>query len=165
MIREQRSMHEKYQEIVMRQLPFLETVREFVHAFYDRILGGNGLCNAFTSSVSMMNALAGMAGMTKHEDLFKASIAAKKETFGLMKQVVAKAKEEGALTIPIDDEMVCSVISAFLQTIMMKNILSDWSEGTEKIDVNKAVECLFIFLKPWINEDIQHRRWYDVTSA
>ncbi|MDR3012469.1 MAG: TetR/AcrR family transcriptional regulator [Chitinispirillales bacterium] len=156
-IREQQLIHEKYMEIVDRDLSFLETIKEFVHVFYDRTFGGGSIYSAFTSSLSIMGA---MSAATKHEELLKMSIARKKETFDLMVQVIAKAQKDGTLTVPLDDETICIMIATFLQMSVYKNMLVEepWDGVAEKIDTNKVVESLFIFFKPWINEKPSHNR-------
>ncbi|MDR2578269.1 MAG: TetR/AcrR family transcriptional regulator [Chitinispirillales bacterium] len=170
-IREQRAMHEKYLEIVERNLPFLDTLKEFALVFYDRFLGDKSLCggsySAVASPISVMSSF--ITSMSKHEELMNTSIACKMETFMLMTQVIAKAKESGILTIPVDNEILCTLISSFFQQLMMTKLYERWQEANEggpdktpgmapfiptvfKGDFNKMVDTLFVFFKPWINE-------------
>jgi len=161
-IREQKATYEKCVEVVGRGLPFLETLREFAVAFYDRFFGSGKFYEQYIGgapSPSMMSSFMSsfIVSMTKHEDLLKASIMCKSETFGLMTQVVAKAKAAGVLTIPVEDEVVCCFIFSFFQTFIMQSLESlqcgGWQDGGFKINFNKALESLFIILGPWIKEE------------
>jgi hypothetical protein len=139
--------------------------------FYEKFLGDKSLYgssyNTAVSPISVMSSA--ITSMSKHEELLNTSVACKRETFGLMVKVVAKAKESGVLTIPVEDEIVCTLISSFFQQFMVNKLYERWQEagGADldksvdipsfipagyKSDFNKMIETLFIFFKPWINE-------------
>jgi len=176
-IREQRATYEKCVEVVGRGLPFLDTVREFAIAFTDRFFGSGRFFEKYigstTPSPSLVSGfLLGFASsMTKHEELLKTSVMCKNEIYGLLTQVIAKAKADDVLTIPVEDEIICCFIFSFFQAYIMHSfehlqcVGQDWAPN-EKFNIsgayNKALDSLFIFLGPWIKDGSQNRRWYDV---
>ena len=151
-IKEQQAMYEKYVEIAARNLSFLDTVEAFALAFYDRFFGNNSMYSMSSAAVSpafvMLNLI---SSMSKHEELLNISITLKKETYNVMIQVVARARENGTLNIPVSDDSVVIMISTFLHACMMNSISSEWrtSEENRKC-INDAIEALFVFLSPWV---------------
>ena len=165
-IREQRATYDKCVEVVGRGLPFLDTLREFAIAFYDRFFGGGGFYEQLggVPSPSKMSGFMSsfIVSMTKHEELLKASIICKNETYGLLTQLIAKAKNDGVLTIPVEDEVVSCFIVSFFQTFIMGSIENMHRDGCYNgifnVNFKKALDSLFIFLEPWIREAHPHKR-------
>jgi hypothetical protein len=103
-----------------------------------------------------------IVSMTKHEELLKASIMCRNETNDLLTQVIAKAKDDGVLTMPVDDEVVCCFITSFFQTFIMRSLEDMYRTGGGNsiltVNFKKALDSLFIFLEPWIREAHPHKR-------
>jgi AcrR family transcriptional regulator len=159
-IREQRESYEQSVRITERGLPFLETLRELGLTFYDRFFTNNKIYvtqNGVTSVPAIMSSL--LASVTKHQDLFDASIMCKKDTFELLTRIISKAKQDGVLTIPVDDHFVCIFITSFFQVLMMESMAlggstlgQNESGMLSKETFNKALDSMFTFLSPWIKE-------------
>jgi AcrR family transcriptional regulator len=145
-IREQRADYDRYMEIMSRNLPFLETLREFAVTSCAKFCKGDGI----TPTPSMLSNF--IVSITKHEDLLNVSMLCMQEQINLLRRFIAKAKKEGVLTIPVDDETVCAFIISFFQTIMMQNTYGEWNGKADLFDINSAIDNLFTFLGPWIND-------------
>jgi len=162
LIREQRTTYEDCVKVAERGLPFLETLREIGHIFYERILTSKvygGLQSGGASpSPAMMASL--FASVTKHEDLFNASLICKRDTVNLVVRIVSKAREDGVLTVPVDDLTVCNIILSFMQSFFMERMHGQQMGMTGQCcsrppsmeDFDKVVDSMFIFMKPWIKE-------------
>jgi AcrR family transcriptional regulator len=164
-IREQKAVYDVCIEIVERDMSFIETVREFMTALYEKFWGNiQAAGSAHGTSVAMISSF--IASMTKHNDLLGAAIASKRDIFNLFVRVVARAKESGELTVPVDSETVAMIILSFLQSITMEMLSNNLCEtgvvNPAKLDHGTALGQLFVFLQPWIKDGNQNRRWYDV---
>ena len=146
-IREQRADYDRYVEIMSRNLPFLDTLREFAITSCAKFCKGGGI----TSTPSMLSNF--VVSMTKHEDLFNASMLCMQEQSNLIVRFIAKAKATGVLTIPVDDETVCAFIVSFFQTIVTQNMHAEWHGKTDLFDINSAIDNLFTFFSPWIRKE------------
>ena len=144
-IREQRAIYDRYVEIMSRNLPFFDALREFAVASCAKFCKGGEI----TPTPSMMSNF--IVTITRHEDLLNASTLCMQEQFNLLLRFITKAKNEGILTIPVDDETVCTFIISFFQTIMMQNMYAERDGKVDLFDINSATDNLFTFLSPWIN--------------
>jgi len=163
-IREQRATYDECVKIMERGLPFIETLREFGHNFYNTFFQYNkfygGAQNNVGASVpSMMSSF--VVSMTKHHDLMSASIMCKRDTDNLIMRIISKAREDGVLTVPVSDRTVCYFIQSFLQSFIMECMsgkqtdeagLPKLCEPPTKEDFNKAMDSMFVFISPWIKE-------------
>ena len=166
-IREQKATYEKCVEVIGRGLPFRETLREFIVAIFDRFFGSGKFYEQYIGGVPSMSIVSSfmssfVVSMTKHEELFTLSTECKNRTNGLMMQIIARAKRDGVLTIPVEDEILSCFITSFFQTFIMQSLenlyRSGWHDKVFKVNFNKAVDSLFIFLEPWIREKVPHTR-------
>ena len=164
-VRDQRATYEECVKIAERGLPFGDTLREMALTFYERMFTVDKVYGmqqgGLAPSPSAMSSL--FLSATKHEDLFNASIASKNDTFNLLVRVISKAKQDGVLTVPIDDKTICLFMVSFFQTFIMESFV-----GTPMIsgqtndpprcgmvnreDFNKMLDSMFVFLSPWIKE-------------
>ena len=146
-IRDQRADYDKYVEIMSRSLPFLDTLREFAVTSCAKFCNGGGI----TQTPSMLSNF--FVSMTRHEELFNASMLCMQEQFNLILRFIAKAKNDGVLTIPVDDETVCAFIISFFQTIMTQNMYAGRNGKADPFDINSAIDNLFTFFSPWIRKE------------
>jgi len=157
MARQQQVVHEECVKIIDSNLPFLETIRQFVTIFFGRFFMGGNHHGAqhigHMRSSAMMFSL--FASMNKHKDLFIASILdRRRNTLELLAKTVSKAKQDGVLTIPVDDRAICNFITSFFHSFILENMLGGWThkenETATQEDFIKAVDSMFAFLKPWV---------------
>jgi len=163
-IREQRATYEECVRIMERGQSFLDTLRGFAMAFYERFFGTGKFYGAQSGagvapSPSMMSTF--FVSMTKHEELFNASIMCKKETFNLLTRVISKAKQDGVLTVPVEDQTVCAFIISFFQSLIIESMHGHGDERMNRLmsggmisreEFNRAIDSMFIFIGPWIKE-------------
>jgi AcrR family transcriptional regulator len=172
-IREQRAVYEKCLEVVERGLPFLDAIREFLTVLHEKFMvsfhspGGSPQGQgAASSSAAMVSAF--IASMNKHEDLLDEAVASKQDIFNLFVRIVARAKESGELTVPVDSEIVATIILAFLQSLVMEKLYGGGrrygEDNLNKADHSNAIDQMFVFLRPWIKDGNPNRRWYDVNQ-
>ena len=145
-IRDQRAVYDRYVEIMSRNMPFLDTLRELAIISCAKFCKGGGI----TSTPAMLSNF--FVSMTKHEDLFNASMLCMKEQFDLLLQFIAKAKSAGVLTIPVCDETVCNFIVSFFQTVTMQNMYAVRNGEIDQFDINSVIDDLFTFFSPWIRK-------------
>jgi len=156
-IREQRVACEHLSEVVDRGLSFTDSLREFAN-IYQRSFGysADALGRSGTPFPSMFTSI--IASMTKHEALFKETFALKQKIDGLIAKIIARAKADGTLTIPIDDETVVSYINAFYQVLLLEHMKAHQLRGaafgsaSSHDLVKETTDKLLLLFKPWIKE-------------
>ncbi|MDR2694034.1 MAG: TetR/AcrR family transcriptional regulator [Chitinispirillales bacterium] len=153
MIREQRSAYERLSEVIDRGLPFVDTIREFAGIIQKNFLDRNSAAfERTTPSPSMLSSF--VVSMTKHEELFNETMLWRNKMDGLLMKIVARAKTDGTLAIPIDDATVTLYIGAFFQAVMAAYMQGIHSKGGAPKcgGIHEVTDKLLLFFKPWINE-------------
>ncbi|MDR0331763.1 MAG: TetR/AcrR family transcriptional regulator [Chitinispirillales bacterium] len=157
-IREQRDACTRFTEIVERGLPFLDSIREFAATFEGSFFNNAKAFSPFGRTQPSLTMLSNfVVSMTKHEDLFNETVMWRQRMSNVLMSLVARARADGVLTIPVDDQTVCLYIGSFFQAMMMDTLHTCHADGEKKVDINEATDKLFIFFQPWINEKDRRR--------
>jgi AcrR family transcriptional regulator len=153
MIREQRSAYERLAEVIDRKLSFADTIREFAGIIQKNFLERNSAAfERSTPSPSMLSSI--VVSMTKHEELFNETMLWRRKMDALLMKVVTRAKADGTLVIPVDDETVTLYIGAFFQAIMTAYMQALHADGGARKcgGLHDIADKLLLFFKPWVKE-------------
>ncbi|MDR0308043.1 MAG: TetR/AcrR family transcriptional regulator [Chitinispirillales bacterium] len=149
-IREQQSAYERCLEIVERDLPFLETLKEVISVTCQSATA-NAKQVGFTGESPFNSIASTLATMlSKHEDLFKIFYESKETFTDLFSQVVDKAKKAGVLTIQLENKIISNFIGLIIQAVV-REVHENCLNGVQYHDINKTIDGLLMFFKPWIN--------------
>jgi len=152
MIREHKSACESCMEIVERDLPFLDTVREIIYVTAKRVTANAkmaGIAAGESSTHLMMSAFANM--LTKHETLLKDVQKSKVEFGNMLFELVERAKQRGAITTSLDSKTA----SIFIRSIIHMFIMDVYECSQDKAsgyNLDKTINGILELLNPWINE-------------
>jgi len=152
MIREHKSACESCKEIVERDLPFLETVREIIYVTAKRVTANAkmaGIASGESSSHLMMSAFANM--LTKHETLLKDVQKSKLEFGNLLLGLVDKAKQRGAITTSLDSNTASIFIRSIIHMFIM-DVYESSQDGARDYNLDKTIDGILELLNPWINK-------------
>jgi len=150
-IREQQSAFECCVDIVKRDLPFLETLREIIYVTSKKITA-NAKMSGFADESSIHLMVPAFVNMlTKHEDLLKDAHKSKFEFANLLSEVVDKGKRSGALLTSLDSGTVSSFVRAIIHTVIM-DVCQNVQNEVKDYDMDKTIDGILALLNPWINE-------------
>ncbi|MDR2728526.1 MAG: TetR/AcrR family transcriptional regulator [Chitinispirillales bacterium] len=150
-IREQQASFESCVEIMERNLPFLDTLREIIYTISNRITA-NAKITGFAGESTihlMLSALASM--LTKHESLLKEAHSIKHKFRNLLSGLVERAKQSGVLYASLDSKTICSFIGAIIQTIC-DDACHSCQNGVKDYDLYKTINGILVLLNPWVND-------------
>jgi len=155
-MREQRIAYGYLSEVVDRGLSFIDSIKEFANIYQKSFGYGADAFGCSAPSPSFFTSI--IATMTKHENLFKEMVSGKQKIDDLIAKIVARAKADGTLTIPIDDETIVSYINAFYQVIMLEHMKAYHTQGAafnstcSKDLIKRTTDKLLLLFSPWIKD-------------
>jgi len=150
-IREHKGAFESCMEIVERDLPFLETLREIIYVTSKRVTA-NAKMAGFAGESSghlMMSVLAGM--LTRNEALLKDLHESKNRFENMLLELVDKAKQRGVLVTSLESKSVTTFLRAIIHTVV-KDVYENSQDIIKDYDISKTVNGILELLNPWINE-------------
>jgi len=148
--REHKAAVESCMEIIERDLPFLEALREIIYVTAKRVTANTKMAGfAGQSGHLMMSIFASM--LTKNETLLQDLQGSKNRFENMLFELVERAKQNGVLTASLDSRSVTTFIRAIIHTVV-KDVYESSQSGMIDYDMSKTINGILLLLNPWINE-------------